>query len=169
FANLSSVELRHTARDDEGLAFALGRGELAHRFHGLRLALLDESAGVDDDGVGLGGFDDRQEFAAGEDALEVFAIDVVLWTAQRDQVVRPGNCHQGPSLTASVTVSPSGWCVLPTGTCPNTSFTGAAFGPRTSFTTYPAASTCARPTAISSPTTSGTIPRTRSDERRVGK
>ena len=105
-AHLAAVELGHAAGDDERLAVAFAGRERAHSLHGLFLALFDEAAGVDDDGVGIFRLEHGQQFAAGQQPFEVLAIDIVLGAAEGDEVVRLRYGHQEPVLTAMLTVRP---------------------------------------------------------------
>ncbi len=93
FLHLAAVELGHAPGHYQQLSVPLARRELFDRLHRLFLALFDEAAGVDDDGVRFTRLDHRQEFAAGEQALQVFAIDVVLGTPECHQVVGLRYCH----------------------------------------------------------------------------
>src|SRR5690606_10171197 len=85
FAHLAPIELRHAAGNDERLAIVLMGSERFDGRHRFGLALLDEAAGVHDDGVRLFGLEGRDELAAGEDALQVSAVDIVLRAAKRDE------------------------------------------------------------------------------------
>jgi hypothetical protein len=92
-ADLAPVELRHAPGYDERLSFALMCGELFDCRYRFSLALFDETAGVNNDGIGILGLDDGQEFTTSQDAFEMGAIDIVLRTAESDDVVGTRDCH----------------------------------------------------------------------------
>ena len=135
FLDLAAIGLGHAPGDDEGLALALGGGEFADGRHRLFLALFDKAAGVDDDRIGVPGLEDGQEFAAGEEPFEVFAIDVVLGAAEGDQVVGLRDCHQGPSLMTMRMVEPAAYSTSGAGDWLTTVPFGWLFCSRSSWTT----------------------------------
>ncbi len=80
-----------------GTAGVLEVGRLEQRVDGVLLGLLDETAGVDDDGVRVGGVGDEGEPTRGQPPRQLLGVDLVAGAAQGHEC--DGGGHRALSMT----------------------------------------------------------------------